>query len=56
MDQYEVDYNILTVVTSDVAEHIEEVYEEYRKTAGITSSTFPVWIPWRKDMKKLRML
>ena len=31
MDRYQVDYNILTVVTSDVAEHIEEIYEEYRR-------------------------
>ena len=31
MDQYQVEYNILTVVTSDVAEHIEEIYEEYKR-------------------------
>lgn len=30
-DQYGVEYNILTVVTKDVAEQIEAVYENYRK-------------------------
>lgn len=29
LDSYGVDYNILTVVTSSVAEHIEEIYREY---------------------------
>lgn len=31
LDQYGVDYNILTVVTADAASHIEEIYEEYRR-------------------------
>lgn len=31
LDCYGVDYNILTVVTADVAERIEEVYRHYRK-------------------------
>lgn len=29
LDQYEVDYNILTVVSNQVAEHIGEIYREY---------------------------
>lgn len=31
LDQYEVDYNILTVVTSQVAERIKEIYPFYKK-------------------------
>ncbi len=31
LERFGVDYNILTVVNRDVAEHIEEIYEEYRK-------------------------
>lgn len=30
MDAYGVDYNILTVVTKDTAEHISEIYKEYQ--------------------------
>ena len=30
MDQYEVDYNILTVVTSSVAENIQDIYHFYK--------------------------
>lgn len=30
LDQYHVDYNILTVVTRDVAENIEEIYAHYK--------------------------
>ena len=30
MDEYGVDYNILTVVTKDTAEHISEIYKEYQ--------------------------
>lgn len=30
-DRYKVEYNILTVVTKELAEHIAEVYREYRK-------------------------
>ena len=56
MDQYQVDYNILTVVTADIAERIEEIYAEYRKMAGITSNTSPVWIPWRKATERLLTL
>lgn len=31
LEQYHVDYNILTVVHREVAEHIEEIYQEYRR-------------------------
>ena len=31
MDRFGVEYNILTVVTADVAGHVEEIYEEYRR-------------------------
>lgn len=31
LDKYEVEYNILTVVTRQVAENIKEIYQEYRK-------------------------
>lgn len=31
MDQWQVDYNILTVVTKNVAENIEEIYKTYRR-------------------------
>lgn len=31
MDAYQVDYNILTVVTPQIAEHIEEIYADYKK-------------------------
>ena len=31
LDQYQVDYNILTVVTSQVAERIKEIYPFYKK-------------------------
>lgn len=31
MDRYEVDYNVLTVVTAPVAEHIDEIYHFYKK-------------------------
>lgn len=31
LDQYGVDYNILTVVNHQAAEHIEEIYKEYRR-------------------------
>ncbi len=31
LDTYEVEYNILTVVTRQVAENIKEIYQEYRK-------------------------
>ncbi|MGB8452241.1 MAG: anaerobic sulfatase maturase [Anaerocolumna sp.] len=31
MDEYQVDYNILTVVNHNVASHIEEIYRNYKK-------------------------
>lgn len=31
MDKYQVDYNILTVVTPPIAEHISEIYHSYQK-------------------------
>ena len=31
LDQYGVEYNILTVVTSQTAEHIREIYQEYKR-------------------------
>lgn len=39
MDAYGVDYNILTVVTKDTAEHISEIYKEYKPEGGIISNT-----------------
>ena len=50
MDQYEVDYNILTVVTSDVAEHIEEIYEEYRKNGWHYQQYIPCLDPMEEGL------
>ena len=45
MDQYQVEYNILTVVTSDVAEHIEEIYEEYKRNGWSYQQYIPCLDP-----------
>ena len=52
MDQYEVDYNILTVVTSDAAEHIEEIYEEYRKNGWHYQQYIPCLDPMGEGHEK----
>lgn len=56
MDQYQVDYNILTVVTADIAERSKRSTQNTGKMAGITSNTSPVWIPWRKATERLLTL
>lgn len=44
MDQYQVDYNILTVVTPQIAAHIRTIYSFYQKKDGIINNILPVSI------------
>ena len=48
MDQYGVDYNILTVVTQNVAYHATEIYNYYKRQGGNINSILHVWIRWGK--------
>ena len=44
MDKYQVEYNILTVVTKNIAENIKISMRHIRSVAGTTSSISPVLI------------
>lgn len=52
MDQYQVDYNILTVVTADIAERIEEIYAEYRKNGWHYQQYIPCLDPMEEGHGK----
>ena len=45
MDQYRVDYNILTVVTPQIAEHIEEIYRLYKNRGWLYQQYIPCLDP-----------
>ena len=55
MDEYGVDYNILTVVTPKIAENIREIYALIKGGDGIINNILPVWIPLEKNMGKPRI-
>lgn len=46
LEQYQVEYNILTVVTPSVAEHIQEIYEFYQKKGWKYQQYIPCLEPW----------
>ena len=50
-----VEFNVLTVVTSQRAEHTKEVYESYRKTGGSFSSILHVSIRMEKEKERGRI-
>lgn len=55
LDEYGVDYNILTVVTPKIAENIREIYGLIKGGDGIINNILPVWIPLEKNMGKTRI-
>ncbi|MDO5425097.1 MAG: anaerobic sulfatase maturase [Eubacteriales bacterium] len=45
MQEYQVDFNVLTVVTQDVALHIKEIYEDYQKRGFFYQQYIPCLKP-----------
>lgn len=56
MDEYGVDYNILTVVT---AKNLRRIFGKYmaliKGEDGIINNILPVWIPLERNMGKPRI-